>query len=226
VPNKNLVEVRKALFEAGAGSIGNYDECSFNIKGTGTFKPNAEANPVIGEKEKLHKEEETQLNITFPKHIENAVLQALFKSHPYEEVAYEITTLENTNQQIGIGMLGELEQEIAAEDFLVLLKEKFNLQIIRHSRLLPKKIKKIAVLGGSGAFAIPNAIALKADIYITADLKYHDFYQAEGKLILADIGHYESEQFTKELLHSYLTKKIPNFAIVLSQKSTNPIQYS
>jgi len=226
VPHENVDEVRNALFNAGAGSIGNYDECSFSIEGTGTFKPNEEANPVVGVKERQHTAEEFQLNITFPKHLENTILQTLFKIHPYEEVAYEVTTLENTNQQIGIGMLGELEQEVNEEEFLLQLKEKFNLEIIRHSRLLQKKIKKVAVLGGSGAFAISKAIALKADIYITADLKYHDFYQAEGKLILADIGHYESEQFTKELLHSYLTKKIPNFAIVLSQKSTNPIQYS
>lgn len=226
VPHKNVEEVRKALFKAGAGSIGNYDDCSFNIPGKGTFKANDQANPTLGEIGKLHIEEETQLHLTFPKHVETKVLKALFNAHPYEEVAYEVTTLENKNQQIGIGMIGELRQEEDEVEFLKKIKKTFQLKVIRHSKLIDKKIKKVAVLGGSGAFAISNAKALQADIYITADLKYHDFYQAENKLVLADIGHYESEQYTKNLLHSYLTKKFRNFAVVLSQKSTNPIQYS
>ena len=171
-------------------------------------------------------EEETQLHLTYPRHVESKVLKALFTTHPYEEVAYEITTLENKNQQIGIGMMGELPQAENEVEFLERIKKTFHLKVIRHSKLLNKEIKKVAVLGGSGAFAIPNAKALQADIYITADLKYHDFYQAENQLVLADIGHYESEQYTKNLLHSYLTKKFRNFAVVLSQKSTNPIQYS
>ena len=226
VPHKNVEEVRDALFNAGAGSIGNYDDCSFNISGKGTFKANEEANPTLGEIGKLHMEEETQLHLTYPRHVESKVLKALFNTHPYEEVAYEITTLENKNQQIGIGMMGELPQAENEVEFLERIKKTFHLKVIRHSKLLNKEIKKVAVLGGSGAFAIPNAKALQADIYITADLKYHDFYQAENQLVLADIGHYESEQYTKNLLHSYLTKKFRNFAVVLSQKSTNPIQYS
>lgn len=226
VPHKNVEEVRDALFNAGAGSIGNYYDCSFNISGKGTFKANEEANPTLGEIGKLHMEEETQLHLTYPRHVESKVLKALFTTHPYEEVAYEITTLENKNQQIGIGMMGELPQAENEVEFLERIKKTFHLKVIRHSKLLNKEIKKVAVLGGSGAFAIPNAKALQADIYITADLKYHDFYQAENQLVLADIGHYESEQYTKNLLHSYLTKKFRNFAVVLSQKSTNPIQYS
>ncbi len=226
VPHKNVEEVRHVLFKAGAGSIGNYDDCSFNISGKGTFKANDEANPTLGEKGKLHTEEETQLQLIYPKHIEAKVLKALFTTHPYEEVAYEITTLENKNQQIGIGMIGELAEAENEMEFLKQIKKTFNLKVIRHSKLLDKEIKKVAVLGGSGAFAIPNAKALQADIFITADLKYHDFYQAENELVLADIGHYESEQYTKNLLHSYLTKKFRNFAVVLSQKSTNPIQYT
>lgn len=226
VPHKNVEEVRDALFNAGAGSIGNYDDCSFNISGKGTFKANEEANPTLGEIGKLHIEEEKQLHLTYPRHVESKVLKALFNTHPYEEVAYEITTLENKNQRIGIGMMGELPQAESEVEFLERIKKTFHLKVIRHSKLLNKEIKKVAVLGGSGAFAIPNAKALQADIYITADLKYHDFYQAENQLVLADIGHYESEQYTKNLLHSYLTKKFRNFAVVLSQKSTNPIQYS
>ncbi|MGY5848864.1 Nif3-like dinuclear metal center hexameric protein [Salegentibacter sp. F14] len=225
VPINNTDEVRKALFKAGAGSIGNYDNCSFNLKGSGSFRPNEEANPVIGEKGEVHFEEETQINLTFPAHLEGKILKALFSSHPYEEVAYEIATLDNSNQQIGMGMIGELDSARNEEDFLEEVKEIFKSKCIRHSELLQKPVRKVAVLGGSGSFAIENAKYAGADIYLTADLKYHDFYKAEKKLVLADIGHYESEQYTKNLLHSYLTKKISNFAIILAETNTNPIKY-
>ncbi|MGO3707017.1 MAG: Nif3-like dinuclear metal center hexameric protein [Mesonia hippocampi] len=226
VPKAAANNLRKALFGAGAGAIGNYDNCSFNILGEGTFKGNAKSNPSIGEPEVLQNETEIQLNLVYEKHLENKVLTALFANHPYEEVAFEVVQVENKHQHIGIGMLGTLPEAMPPEKFITFVKQTFNCGIIRHSELLQKPIKKVAVLGGSGAFAIPNAMAANADIYLTADLKYHDFYKAEGKLILADIGHYESEQFTKNLIHSYLKEKFRNFAIVLSEKSTNPIQYS
>lgn len=226
VPVKDGDTVRQAIFKAGAGNIGNYDDCSFNVKGRGSFKGNAASNPVKGEKGNLHFEEETQLNITFARHNEPKVLEALFKAHPYEEVAYEITSLDNKNQHIGIGMTGELPDEIPEEKFLQNLKTTFNLNVVRHSSFLNKPVKTIAVLGGSGAFAIEHAKAAQADVYVTADLKYHDFFRAEDQILLADIGHYETEQFTKQLLYSFLTKKFRNFAIVLSEESTNPIQYT
>lgn len=225
VPKADADKVREALFSAGAGNIGNYDHCSFNLNGSGSFKGNEESNPVIGEKGKTHFEEETQIGITFPRHREKAVLQALFENHPYEEVAYEVTSLENVNQHIGIGMVGELEQEMEEKAFLDLVKKKFGPGCIRHSKLLGKNIRKVAVLGGSGSFAIDKAKSAGADIYLTADLKYHDFYKAEEKLVLADIGHYESEQYTKNLLGSYLNKKFANFAVVLTSTDTNPIKY-
>lgn len=226
VPKKQADQVRQAIFDAGAGNIGNYDHCSFNIAGKGSFKGNENSNPTLGEKGKLHFEEEIQLNITFPKHRETAVISALKQAHPYEEVAYEIYQIENKNQHIGIGMIGERENPISEKEFLQELKNTFNLSIIRHSKLLNKEIKKIAVLGGSGSFGISAAKSAQADIFITGDLKYHDFFQAENQIVLADIGHYETEQFTKELLHSYLIEKFRNFAIVLSEENTNPIQYT
>ncbi len=225
VPKNEATKVREALFAVGAGSIGNYDHCSFNLDGMGSFRGNEDSNPSIGEKGSTHFEQETQLNITFPKHLQNVILKTLFENHSYEEVAYEITTLENTNQHVGIGMTGELEKEIEETAFLELLKKTFHTGCIRHSKLLKKPIKKVAVLGGSGSFAIEQAKKAGADIYITADLKYHDFYKAEEKLVLADIGHFESEQFTKSLLVSYLKKNFANFAIVLSNTDTNPIKY-
>lgn len=225
-PIKDAEKVRTALFEAGAGQIGNYSHCSFTTNGTGSFKGNEASNPVLGKKGEIHFEEETQISITFQKHLESAVLKALFTVHPYEEVAYEITTLENNNQHIGMGMIGEFSSEKTATDFILYLKEHMNTACVRHSKLTTKPIKKVAVLGGSGSFAIEAAKRAGADAFVTADLKYHDFFTAENTLLLADIGHYESEQYTKELLHSFLNKKITNFAIVLSQTNTNPISYS
>ncbi|MBK5208062.1 MAG: Nif3-like dinuclear metal center hexameric protein [Flavobacteriaceae bacterium] len=218
-------KVRQALFNAGAGNVGNYDNCSFNTEGFGTFRGNENSNPFVGEKGKLHTENETLIGVVFEKHKERNVVSALFKSHPYEEVAYEIVSLENENQEIGLGMIGELKEEKSEIDFLTFLKNTMHAKGIRHSELLGKSIKKVAVLGGSGSFAIEKAIEAGADIYVTADIKYHEFYKAENKLVIADIGHYESEQFTKNLLVDILTKKFPNFAIILSQKNTNPIYY-
>jgi len=225
VPVSKAEELRQALFQAGAGNIGNYDNCSFNVEGTGSFLPNEESNPVIGEKGSLHYEPEIQINITYKRHLEKKILNTLYAAHPYEEIAYEIYTLNNDNQQLGMGMIGELEQPLRDLDFLHEVKTIFNAKGIRHSRLLQKPISKVAVLGGSGAFAIDHAKNAGADIFLTADLKYHDYYKAEQKLVVADIGHYESEQFTKNLLYSYLSKKISSFAIILADTNTNPIHY-
>ncbi|WP_034889029.1 Nif3-like dinuclear metal center hexameric protein [Gillisia sp. Hel_I_29] len=225
IPSKKAEELREELFKAGAGSIGNYDECSFNIEGKGSFKPNSNASPVIGERGKLHIEEETQIGITFPAHLEGKILKSLFKNHPYEEVAYEVVTLDNAHQNMGMGMIGEFEKSKTEIEFLEHLKNVFGTACIRHSNLLEKPVFKVAVLGGSGSFAIENAKRAGADFFVTADLKYHDFYRAEESLVLADIGHYESEQYTKNLLHSYLSKKISNFALILANTKTNPIKY-
>jgi dinuclear metal center YbgI/SA1388 family protein len=224
-PINNAEEVRLALFKAGAGNIGNYDNCSYNTDGFGTYRGNENSNPAIGEKGKLHTENEIQISVIFEKHNEKSILAALFKAHPYEEVAYDIVPLDNLHQEIGIGMVGEFTEEKSELEFLAFLKKKMNAKGIRHSKLLGKPIKKVAVLGGSGSFAIKNAIRSEADIYVTSDIKYHEFYKAENKLIIADIGHYESEQFTKNLLVDILTKKFLNFAIILSNKNTNPIYY-
>ncbi|MBF8148418.1 Nif3-like dinuclear metal center hexameric protein [Winogradskyella sp. F6397] len=225
VPKVNAEALRTALFNAGAGNIGNYESCSFNVEGEGTYLGNENSNPVIGTKGELHTEKEVAISVTFKKHLEPNLLQALFDAHPYEEVAYEISTLENTNQHIGIGMIGELNDAMNTEDCLNFIKNKMNTDCIRYSKSLNKPIKRIAVLGGSGSFAISAAKAANADILVTADLKYHDFFRAENDLILADIGHYESEQFTKSFLVDYLSKKITNFAIILSKTNTNPIKY-
>ncbi|MBS9463234.1 Nif3-like dinuclear metal center hexameric protein [Flagellimonas sp. 389] len=217
--------IKRALFEAGAGEIGNYSNCSFVTEGVGSFKPGKGSNPKQGAVGKTHFEKEEQINVIYSFEKEKQILDALFKAHSYEEVAYEIVSLENTNQGIGMGMVGTLETEMDETLFLTMIKEKMRVSLVRHSKLLGKKVKKVAVLGGSGAFAISAAKRVKADVFITSDLKYHQFYEAEEQLVLADIGHFETEQFTKDLLVDYLIKKIPNFAISLSESITNPIKY-
>ncbi|MFT7900483.1 Nif3-like dinuclear metal center hexameric protein [Tenacibaculum ascidiaceicola] len=225
VPFEEAANLREKLFEAGAGNIGNYDNCSFNVEGKGSYRGNENSNPKVGEKGELMFEEETCITVTFDSYLEGKILSALFKNHPYEEVAYEVITLDNQNQHVGMGMIGELPSAMNEKDFLLFVKETFKTGCVRHSELLDKPIKKVAVLGGSGSFAIKNAMRAGADAYISADFKYHEFFKAEKRILLADVGHYESEQFTKNLLVDYLSKKFSTFAIILSEKSTNPIHY-
>ena len=222
---ENAEAVRNALFDAGAGTIGNYENCSFNSNGTGTYRGNEQSNPEIGERFEFVQANEIKIEVTFEKYLENKILQALFKSHLYEEVAYEIYNLENKHQNIGLGMIGELQEPMKEKDFLLYVKEKMHCGGIRHSNFTRKDIKKVAVLGGAGSFAIKNAIQAGADAYLTADLKYHQFYEAENQLLLADIGHFESERYTKNYIVEYLRKKILNFAVILSEENSNPVKY-
>ncbi|QIH39602.1 Nif3-like dinuclear metal center hexameric protein [Flavobacterium sp. Sr18] len=222
---ENAEEVRNALFDAGAGTIGNYENCSFNSKGIGTYMGNEHSNPQIGERFEFVQGDEIKIEVTFEKHLENKILKALFKSHAYEEVAYEIYELQNQHQNIGLGMIGELKIPMNEKEFLLFAKEKMQCGGIRHSNFIGKEIKKVAVLGGAGSFAIKNAIQAGADAYLTADLKYHQFYEAENKLLLADIGHFESERYTKNYIVEYLRKKILNFAVILSEENSNPVKY-
>ncbi len=222
---ENAGQLRNALFDAGAGKIGNYEDCSFNSKGIGTYMGNENSNPEIGERFEFVEADEIKIEVVFEKHLQSKILKALFSNHVYEEIAYEVYDLQNTHQNIGLGMIGELSTEMKEIDFLNMVKEKMHCEAIRHTQLLGKPIKKVAVLGGSGSYAIKNAIQAGADAFLTADLKYHNFYEAENQLLLADIGHFESERYTKNYIVDYLTKKMPNFAIVLSQINTNPVKY-
>lgn len=222
---ENVEKLRNALFDAGAGTIGNYEDCSFNSKGIGTYMGNENSNPEIGERFEFVENEEIKIEMTFEKHLQGKILKALFKNHVYEEVAYEIYQLENQHQNIGLGRVGEFEHPLSETEFLKLVKDKLQCEGIRHSAFTGKLIKKVAVLGGSGSFAIKNAITSGADAYLTADLKYHQFYEAENQLLLADIGHFESERFTKNYIVDFLKEKITNFAIILSEENTNPVKY-
>ena len=218
-------KIRKAIFDAGAGHIGNYDSCSFNAPGTGSFRGSEDTNPFVGEKGKLHYENEIRIETVYPVYKEQAVLKALFDSHPYEEVAYDIYFLGNEYSRVGAGMIGELEKEIDEIGFLNKIKKTTGTGCIRHSQLLNRKIKKVAVCGGTGSFLIKDAKKARADVFITADVKYHEFFEAENKMVIADIGHYESEQFAKELIYNVLNKKFSNFAVLISETNTNSVNY-
>jgi dinuclear metal center YbgI/SA1388 family protein len=224
-PVDKAEEVRRAVFNAGAGHIGQYSECSFNSEGTGTFKAEEGADPYVGEIGKQHQEKETKIEIVYPFYLEKQVVKALVKHHPYEEVAYDIFTMENSHLGMGSGVIGHLEAPMEEKGFLNLLKERFAANGIRYTSLLGKPIQKVAVCGGAGSFLLKKAISSQADIYITGDVKYHEFFDAEGKIVLADIGHYESEQYTVELLCDLLLKKFPTFAVLKSSVNTNPVNY-
>ena len=224
-PIDQAERVRQAIFDAGGGHIGNYSECSFNADGLGTFKAGERADPYVGELGKRHEEQETRIEIVYPFFMEQRVIKALLSNHPYEEVAYDIFTMENAHNGIGAGVIGELETPVEERAFLQQVKDAFKANGIRYTRLLGKPVKKVAVCGGAGSFLIRRALQVKADMYITGDVKYHEFFDAEDQLVIADIGHYESEQYTVDLLHDLLVEKFPTFAVLKTSINTNPVQY-
>jgi dinuclear metal center YbgI/SA1388 family protein len=224
-PVSDAEKVRTALFNAGAGHIGNYDSCSFNAAGTGTFRGSEDSNPYVGERGKLHYENEIRIETIYPVYLESDVLGALHAAHPYEEVAYDLYNLGNEYLRAGTGMVGELSREISEPDFLNLLKKTFGSTIIRHSKLIGKKAGRIAVCGGSGSFLINDAIKAGADFLVTSDVKYHNFFETDGEIVIADIGHYESEQFAKELIYNILIKNFSTFAVLISELNTNSVNY-
>ncbi len=225
VPEARAGQLRTALFTAGAGNIGNYDECSFNTAGMGTFRAGKNANPFVGKLEEQHQENEIKVEVVFPAWLEVKIVAALKEAHPYEEVAYDIITLANNYTATGSGLVGELPTPMAETDFLSFIKKTFGAGVVRHTRLSGKKIQKVAVCGGAGSFLISRALSVGADAFVTADMKYHEFFDADGRLLIADIGHYESEQFTSELLQAILLQKFPTFAVLKTDVNTNPVHY-
>ena len=225
VPLPDLEKVRNAVFNAGCGNIGNYSHCSFTVVGEGSFRPKQGANPTEGKVGSISKVEEARVEVIYESFRRSEVLLALRSAHPYEEVAHYINPLNNTFAEVGAGMIGNLERPIDAAFFLAYVKERLGLKVIRHTVLPTKPIAKVAVCGGSGAFLIKNAIHAGADAYITADIKYHEFFDADKSLVIADIGHYESERFTIDLIGDYLKGKFTTFATHLTAVNTNPIDY-
>lgn len=226
VPVTHTALLREALFGAGAGQIGNYSECSFTVAGQGSFRGNAVSTPFIGEaggeREGI---DENKVEVLVPLHLKIKVQQALLAAHPYEEVAYEWIEIRNSNPEIGAGLVGNLAAPMSEHDFLKLLKINMKTGLVRHTALAGKPVSRVAVCGGSGSFLLKNAIAAGADVFVSADFKYHQFFDAEGQIIIADIGHYETEQFTVEIFDAILKKKNVSFAVLFSTLDTNPIKY-
>jgi dinuclear metal center YbgI/SA1388 family protein len=225
VPTAYADSVRNAVFAAGAGHIGNYSECSFNTTGKGTFRPEEGSDPFMGKQGERHSGEETRIEVVFPGWLEKAVCSAMTTAHPYEEVAYDVVSLENRQGLAGSGLYGDLLRDYGENELLALLKEKFGLCLIRHTPLTGKKVRKLALCGGAGSFLIGAAIAAGAQFYISSDIKYHEFFEANSRLVIADIGHYESEQFTIDLLFDLLREKFPTFAVLKTGVKTNPVHY-
>jgi len=223
-PKDKAEDVRKALFAAGGGELGKYSECSFNTEGTGTFKPLEGADPFVGEIGKRHEENEMKIEVIFPGYIEDKIIRAMIEAHPYEEVAYDIISLGNYLSDVGSGMIGELQEPVDETQLMADIKSAFQLKVLKHTALMGKKIQKVAICGGAGSFLIPVALANRADVYITSDIKYHEFFDAEN-MVLIDMGHYESEQFTIDLLDAVLREKYPNFAVRKTEVNTNPVHY-
>ncbi len=225
VPHQQAPEVREALFNAGAGRIGNYDQCSYNSHGEGTFRAGENTLPFAGKKGLMHTEAEVRIETIMPDYLQNKVVQALYATHPYEEPAYDLIALKNEWDSIGFGVIGDLPEPLPPEKFLQQLKKRTHAGCVRYSATEKTEVRTVAVCGGSGSFLLKQAMKHQADVLVTGDFKYHQFFDAENKIMIADIGHYESEQFTKELFFELLTKKFPNFAVRLSNVNSNPIKY-
>ena len=224
-PKENAEAVRNALFKAGAGTIGKYSECSFNLEGSGTFRAGEGAEPFVGKIGEQHEENETRIEVIFPGYAQNQLIRSLKEAHPYEEVAYDIYALSNRHNDIGSGLVGDFPGPVSEEELLSGLKTAFDLRVIRHTAFIHKKITKAAICGGAGSFLIPAAKSSGAGVYITSDVKYHEFFDADNTILLADIGHFESEQFTIDLLADILQQKFCNFAVLKTEIKTNPVNY-
>ena len=225
VPIQQAAQVRDAIFAAGGGAIGNYSECSFNTSGTGTFKAEEGAQPFVGERGKQQQENEVRVEVIFPAWAEKELIAAMKKAHPYEEVAYDVLSLDNPHPGIGSGTIGELPETMDENSFLSRVKQVFQTPVIKHTALTGKPVKRVAVCGGAGSFLISHAARAGAVFYISSDIKYHEFFDANDRLVIADIGHYESEQFTIDLLAGILQEKFPTFAALKTAVKTNPVNY-
>ncbi len=225
VPEDHLDKVREAVFNAGAGVIGNYDHCGFIVAGTGSFRAGEGTNPFAGEKGRLHFEKEVRFETILFLYLKEKVIKALLDTHPYEEVAYDIYPLDNDNIDFGLGCIGDLQEPVSENEFLSLVSSVFGSYGIRYSRLTGHHVKKVALCGGSGASLLNDAFSCRADAFVTSDIKYHTFFEADNRILLVDCGHFETEKFSTEILYDLIIKKFPKFAVRFSETNTNPINY-
>lgn len=225
VPQPHAEAVRNALFDAGCGCIGDYDSCSYNVEGEGTFRAQEGTHPFCGEVGKLHREPEVRIETVLPAFRRSAAVKALLKAHPYEEPAFDLYPLKNAWTQVGAGMVGELEEPETELEFLKRIKKTFEVGCLKHTRLSGRLIQRVALCGGAGAFLLPRAVGAGADVFLTGEVKYHDYFSYEQDILVAEIGHYESEQYTKEIFYSIIQEMFPALAVQMTRVNTNPIKY-
>ena len=225
VPTAQAEDVRKALFAAGCGCIGNYDACSYNVEGEGTFRAQEGSHPFCGSIGELHTEKEVRIEAVLPAYKKSEVIKALLSAHPYEEPAFDLYPLQNSWTQAGAGVIGELETPETELEFLKRIKKTFEVGCLKHNKLTGREIQTVALCGGAGAFLMPLAIRNGADVFITGEIKYHDYFGHDTDILLAEIGHYESEQYTKEIFYTIIRELFPNLALQQCKVNTNPIKY-
>ena len=225
VPVAHADAVRSALFAAGCGNIGNYGSCSYNAVGYGTFEAGEGANPFCGSVGSLHKEEEVRIDTIMPAYIKGRVVKALMAAHPYEEPAFDIYPLQNSWNSVGAGIIGELPVAVGETAFLQQVKDTFAVGSVRHTGLLGKAVKRVALCGGAGGSFAGAAVAAGADVYITGEARYHDLFNYDGTMVVAVIGHYESEQFTMEIFKEIISGACPQVQVKTTSVCTNPIHY-
>ncbi len=229
VPNGHADSVRQAMFDAGGGRIGAYDQCSFNHGGEGTFRAGDGADPYVGAAGERHHEPETRIEMVVERWNVGRVLSAMRKAHPYEEVAHDILMLDNAHPTAGSGGIGTFSEPLVWEAFLERVKEAFGAAVVRHTAPSDRPIRTVALCGGTGSFLLPDAIRAGADVFLSSDFKYHEFFGAEGRITIADIGHAEAEGGISQWLVEQLADNklgFPNFAVLLSEVRTNPIHVS
>ena len=225
VPVAQAEEVRNVLFAAGCGCIGRYDSCSYNVEGSGTFRAQEGTHPYCGAVGELHTEAEVRIETIVPAYRKAEAVRALLKVHPYEEPAFDLYPLQNTWQQAGAGVIGELEKPETELEFLKRVKKTFEVECLRHNKLMGREIQTVALCGGAGAFLLPLAIRQRADVFLTGEIKYHEFFGHEGEILLAETGHYESEQYTKEIFYTIIRDLFPSLDVQQTRVNTNPIKY-
>lgn len=225
VPSAYSNAVSEALWNAGAGRMGNYDRCAYMTDGRGTYRPLPGADPAIGTVGQSHTEAETRIEVVFPTAISGRVVQAMLKAHPYEEPAFDLIPLANDITSAGLGVIGSLKTPMPASEYIAWVKQALGIGAIPYAGDARRMVHRVALCGGAGAEFIGNAIAAGADLYMCGDLKYHDFTTHADSIVLADIGHYESEQCTKEIFYDIIQKNFPNFATYYAEEDKNPISY-
>ena len=225
VPTDHAAAVREALFAAGCGCIGRYDACSYNLQGEGTFRAGQGTHPYCGKEGELHTEPEVRIETILPAFRQADVRRALQAAHPYEEPAYDFYPLSNRWEQVGSGVVGTLKEPETETDFLKRIKKLFEVGCVKHSRLNGRLIRTVALCGGAGAFLLPKAVQAQADVFITGEVKYHDYFTFEHSILVAEIGHYESEQYTKEIFYTILREAFPTLEVSMTRVNTNPVKY-